>query len=450
MNKYLKALFIILAIVAGYLLVLQLFPKNANRYPFFVVLLAGDYYLWLSVRSWIKGRKRVPSLVYTILYWIPFALLIVSSLVLFRYTDEVWNENVRIYIFGFIFAAYASKLLPIIFLMLADIFRFFRLFHAGALKLSKKVETSDLSEEKKITRSKFLQQIGLISGGVLFSGLLLGMLRWAFDFKIHRHIVKIKDLPHSFNNLKIIQISDMHLGGWTSKSSLIEVVNRINELKPDLIFFTGDLVNNKTDEAYPFEKILSGFKAKMGVYTILGNHDYGDYIRWPSREAKQKNLSDLIDFYKRIGWRLLNNQNQVFSHSDGKLAVIGVENWGDFGRFPKYGDLDRAVKGTEDAQVKLLLSHDPSHWDRIVINDFKDIDITFSGHTHGFQFGIEVKNFKWSPAQYVYKNWAGLYESENGGNRKQWLYVNRGLGTVGYPGRVGILPEITFMELIKA
>jgi uncharacterized protein len=450
MNKYLKALLVILAVIAGYFLVLQLFPKNAGRYPFFVILLAGDYYLWLSVKAWIKSRKRIPSIIYTFLYWLPFALLVVSSLVLFRFSDRVWNENVRIYIFGFIFAAYASKLLPIIFLLLADVFRGFRLFHKGALKLSKKVEAIEPSEDSKISRSKFLQQMGLITGGVLFSGLLLGMLRWAFDFKIHKHVVRINDLPLQFNNLRIVQISDMHLGGWTSKSALVDVVNRINDLKPDLIFFTGDLVNNKTDEAYPFEAILSGFKAKMGVYTILGNHDYGDYIRWPSSEAKQKNLTDLVDFYKRIGWKLLNNQNEVFGNGDGKLAVIGVENWGDFGRFPKYGDLGKAIKGAENAKVKLLLSHDPSHWDRIVINDFKDIDITFSGHTHGFQFGIEVKNFKWSPAQYVYKNWAGLYENENGSAKKQWLYVNRGLGTVGYPGRVGILPEITLMELKRA
>jgi uncharacterized protein len=450
MNKYLKALLIFFGVVAGYFIVLHLFPKNAGRYPFFVILLAGDYYLWLSVKSWIKGRKRIPLIVYTTLYWLPFLLLVGSSLILFRYSDEVWNENVRIYIFGFIFAAYASKLIPILFLVLADIFRLFRLFHSRALNLSKNASIVESDEKSKISRSKFLQQMGLISGGILFSGLLLGMLRWAFDFKIHKHVLKLKNLPRSFDNLRIVQISDMHLGGWTSKSALIEVVDRINDLKPDMIFFTGDLVNNKTDEAYPFEEILSGLKARLGVFTILGNHDYGDYIRWPSAEAKKKNLSDLVDFYRRIGWKLLNNQNEIFENADGKLVVIGVENWGDFGRFPKYGDLEMAVKGAENGEVKLLLSHDPSHWDRIVINNFEDIDITFSGHTHGFQFGIEVKNFKWSPAQYVYKNWAGLYEHENGSAKKQYLYVNRGLGTVGYPGRVGILPEITFMQLKRA
>jgi predicted MPP superfamily phosphohydrolase len=359
--------------------------------------------------------------------------------------SDAWPDALRIYIFGFIFIAFAAKLLPIIFLFLADLFRGFQFVHKKALVLAKGDSNNDAGN--KITRSQFLKRAGLVSGGVIFSGLFLGMLKWVFDFKIHRHTVNIPGLPYSFNGFKVVQISDIHLGSWSSKTALKEAIDRINELQPDVIFFTGDLVNDKTDEALPFEQILAKLRAKKGIYATLGNHDYGDYVRWPSKEAKAKNMTDLFDFYSRMGWKLLNNENQVFESHDGKLAVIGVENWGDFGRFPKYGDLQQAMNGAEDANVKLLLSHDPSHWDKVVTRDFQDIDITFSGHTHGFQFGIEIKNIKWSPAQYAYKHWAGLYEKASDKNKTQRLYVNRGLGTIGYPGRVGILPEITLMEL---
>ena len=206
-------------------------------------------------------------------------------------------------------------------------------------------------------------------------------------------------------------------------------------------------MNYKTDEALSFEEIFSHLKASKGIFATLGNHDYGDYTRWPSSEAKAQNMTDLYDFYKRLGWKLLNNQNELITKDGNQIAVVGVENWGAFGRFPKYGDVEKALVGTEQSPVKLLLSHDPSHWQEIIKKDFPDIDITFAGHTHGFQFGFEFKGIKWSPAQYVYRHWAGLYEHMNMAGKPQYLYVNRGLGTIGYPGRVGILPEITLFEL---
>ncbi len=448
MKNIFKILITLTLIVLGYFIVLQLYPKNAGRYPFLIVLLAGDYYFWASFKNWIFSKKAFLKYVLGLSYWLPFLLLISSTLAGFYIPSQEWDQSLRTYLFGFIFITYAAKIIPIIFLLLADIFRGFQLFNRKVTKLAVKAENSN--QGSKITRSQFLQKAGLISGGLMFSGLFLGMLKWAFDFKIHSHRVELPHLPSSFNNLRIIQISDIHLGSWGYKSALVEAVNRINELKPDLIFFTGDLVNYRTDEAFPFEDILAKLKAKQGIFATLGNHDYGDYMRWPSAKAKKQNMSDLYNFYERVGWRLLNNENQVFEGSDGKLAVIGVENWGDFGRFPKHGDLDRALAGAEDADVKLLLSHDPSHWDKIVIQQNPDIDLTFSGHTHGFQFGIEIKNIKWSPAQYIYKHWAGMYLNPNDDGRLQRLYVNRGLGTIGYPGRVGILPEITLFEFIKA
>jgi predicted MPP superfamily phosphohydrolase len=213
----------------------------------------------------------------------------------------------------------------------------------------------------------------------------------------------------------------------------------------DIVFFTGDLVNNYASEMEPFMETFNQIKAPMGVYSILGNHDYGDYVTWDSAEAKTKNLSDLKNVHATLGWKLMMNEHVALKKGEAEIALLGVENWGAKLNFPKYGDLKKAHAGTEKYTVKLLLSHDPSHWNKQVKEEYKDIDITFSGHTHGFQFGIEIPGFKWSPSQYVYKQWAGLYSDNN-----QHIYVNRGLGFLGYPGRVGILPEITVMELYNS
>jgi hypothetical protein len=211
--------------------------------------------------------------------------------------------------------------------------------------------------------------------------------------------------------------------------------------KPDLIFFTGDLVNNETSEVKEYLEIFSKLQAPLGVYSVTGNHDYGDYKSWSSKEAKENNFQDLIQAHNLMGFDLLMNENRIIELSGDKLAILGIENWG-AGRFAKYGKLQEAYAGTEEASVKLLLSHDPSHWDAQVRPNYPDIDVAFAGHTHGFQFGVEIGNFKWSPSQYVYKQWADLYQEGN-----QYLYVNRGFGYIGYPGRVGIPPELTVIEL---
>jgi predicted MPP superfamily phosphohydrolase len=276
------------------------------------------------------------------------------------------------------------------------------------------------------------------------------MLKWVYDFRIRRETIRLQGLPASFSGLRIVQISDIHLGSWAAVHPLEEAVALINRMRPDLIFFTGDLVNYKTGEAYRFENILNKLKAGYGIFATLGNHDYGDYTRWPSQTAKMKNLTDLYEFFDRLGWKLLNNEHHLLENEDGQLAVIGVENWGAYSRFPKYGDIEKAAAGTEDAAVKLLLSHDPTHWDVVISKKYPDIDVTFAGHTHGFQFGIDTRRVKWSPAQWVYKHWAGMYQNPAATEKPQYLYVNRGLGTIGYPGRVGILPEITLFELLTA
>jgi predicted MPP superfamily phosphohydrolase len=214
--------------------------------------------------------------------------------------------------------------------------------------------------------------------------------------------------------------------------------------KPDVIFFTGDLVNNQTEEVKDYIDTFNKLKAPLGVFSITGNHDYGDYKQWSSAEAKRKNFQDLIDAHKALGFDILLNEHRYIEQGGERIAILGNENWGG-GRFTKYGKLDVAHKGIEDASVKLLLSHDPSHWDAQVRPLYPDIDIMFAGHTHGFQFGVEIGDFRWSPSQYVYKQWAGLYQEDN-----QYLYVNRGFGYLGYPGRVGIPPELTIIELKRA
>jgi uncharacterized protein len=221
-------------------------------------------------------------------------------------------------------------------------------------------------------------------------------------------------------------------------------VEMVMKEKPDMIFFTGDLVNNEADEVKEYIDVFNKLRAPLGVYSVTGNHDYGDYKNWTSKEAKQQNFKDLIESHKLLGFDLLMNENRFIEQGGEKLAIIGIENWGN-GRFSKYGKLDQAYAGTEKASAKILLSHDPSHWDAQVRSAYKDIDLMLSGHTHGFQFGVEIGGFKWSPSQYAYKQWAGLYQEG-----EQYLYVNRGFGYLGYPGRVGMPPEITILELKRA
>ncbi len=278
--------------------------------------------------------------------------------------------------------------------------------------------------------------------------LTYGMIRNPYRYRVFREKVPIPDLPTELVGLKIVQISDIHSGSFTEREPIKEAIRLINEERADLVFFTGDLVNSVATEMLPFMDIFDKIKARHGVYSILGNHDYGDYYAWDSPEAKKQNFQNLLQTHRQLGWDLMLNEHRLLDIRGERIAVIGVENYSASARFHKYGNLGEAYAGTEEASLKLLLSHDPSHWDAEVTQkpDFADIAITFSGHTHGMQFGIEIPGWwRWSPIKYVYRKWAGLYREG-----KQYLYVNRGLGFLGYPGRVGILPEITVIELEKA
>lgn len=291
--------------------------------------------------------------------------------------------------------------------------------------------------------SPLFAKISLLLSGLPLVLMIYGILRNRHRYKVHQIKVPIKGLPKGLSGLKIVQISDIHAGSFTDIEPLKKGIDLINQAKADLVFFTGDLVNSVATEIEPYTAVFDKIKAKFGVFSVLGNHDYGDYVRWSSQEAKISNLNRLMSTQKQMGWQLLMNENRLLTVNGEKIAVIGVENYSGSPRFAKYGRLDKAYRGSEAASLKLLLSHDPSHWDAQIRPDFPEIDITFSGHTHGAQFGIEIEGiFKWSPIKYVYKQWAGLYQKG-----QQFLYVNRGFGYLGYPGRVGILPEITVMEL---
>jgi len=282
---------------------------------------------------------------------------------------------------------------------------------------------------------------GAVLGLLVFVGFGWGMAKGRTHVKVSRVSIGIQKLPESFHGLRVVQLSDIHLAGFYQHPGYIsKVVAKVNQLQPDLILFTGDLVHNFAEETDPFVEILNELHAPLGKFAVLGNHDYGAYYNWKSKEEEEANLEEVKQQIRACGFDLLLNEHRTVSLNGHSLTIIGVENWGK-PPFPQHGDLSRALEGSDPALVRVLLSHDPSHWD-LQVRGKEDIELTLSGHTHGMQFGIEIGNFKWSPSRWTYKHWAGLYR-ENG----QYLYVNRGLGYTGFPGRVGIRPEITLLTL---
>jgi predicted MPP superfamily phosphohydrolase len=283
--------------------------------------------------------------------------------------------------------------------------------------------------------------LGLAVGGGLMAAMMYGFVN-KYRYQLKKVKLNFPNLPEAFKGLKLVHISDVHSGSFTDKKAVEHGVKMIMAQEADLILFTGDLVNDHASEMNDYTEIFARLNAPMGVFSTLGNHDYGDYRQWSSEDEKQQNLERLKQMQANMGWRLLMNEHVVLEKQGQQIALLGIENWGAKANFPKYGKLNEAYAGAEKYPFKILMSHDPSHWDAQVRPEYSDIDLTLSGHTHGMQFGVELPGFKWSPVQYVYKQWAGLYEEE-----KQKLYINRGYGFIGYPGRVGILPEITLIEL---
>lgn len=405
---------------------------------FTFIFILIDVYAFQAVKTSAQNLSSAGRKAVYITYW-SISALAYGGIVLFMIIGfQNVSNHFRNFFISSVFGLFLTKLLIAIFLLIDDLMRLGKWITQLFLNNKTGADT-----QPDLSRSEFLAKAGLAVATIPLITMTHGIVKGAYDYRIHRQKVRLKNLPSSFHGLKIAQLSDIHSGSFFNKKAVMGGVQMLLDEKPDLVFFTGDLVNHEASELKDYADIFARVKAPLGVYSVLGNHDYGDYVQWPSREAKIQNLKSLMETQKRMGWQLLINENRILQQGGESLAIIGVENWGGRGNFPKYGKLNEAYRGTEDVPVKLLLSHDPSHW-RAQVLDY-DIDITFSGHTHGFQFGIENEFIRWSPVKYFYKEWAGLY-SEN----EKHLYVNRGFGFIGFPGRIGILPEITIFELEKA
>ena len=406
---------------------------------FIALMLLLDSYFFQAVKTVTQASSpKVKAIVYG-LYW-AITIFSIAGFLLFIYTEQNFlGKKIRTYLFATIIGLFLAKSSSMIFFLADDLRRGVQ-WLAGKLFFNN-TEGAALSDEG-ISRSAFLSWLGIAAGSTLFGSLVYGFSN-KYNYQVKRIKLSYDNLPAAFKGLKIVHISDIHCGSFLNKKAVEHGVDMIMKENADLILFTGDLVNDKATEMDNYKDVFSKVKAPLGVYSTLGNHDYGDYVQWPADGiTKQQNLENLKKVHADIGWRLLMNEHVALEKNNEQIVLIGIENWSSKARFPKHGRMDEAHAGTEKYPFKILMSHDPSHWDAEVKPLYKDVNLTLSGHTHGMQFGVEIPGFKWSPVQYMYKEWAGLYEEAN-----QKLYVNRGFGFIGYPGRVGVLPEITVIEL---
>jgi len=413
--------------------------RNASFILIIALIMALlDLYVFQVVKLLTQGSShRTRTIIYSAYWIVSVGVLLLLVLLPFIQIDRL-PRNMRNYIFATIIGFFFAKLFAVVFFLIDDIRR---LLQWGVGKIFFRNTGGESEVGEGVSRSLFLSWLGIGVGGTLFSSLIYGFSN-KYNYHIRRIPLQFENLPPGFKGLKIVQISDIHSGSFTNKKAVEKGVQMALDLKPDLILFTGDLINDRATEMEDYVDVFSRLKAPMGVFSTLGNHDYGDYTHWPTPQARLQNIEDLKKIEVGMGWRLLMNEHVVLERGGDQIALIGIENWSAKKRFPKYGKMREAYPGAEKYPFKILMSHDPSHWDAEVRPNYGDIDLTLAGHTHGMQFGVEIPGFKWSPVQYVYKEWAGLYEEG-----KQKLYVNRGYGFIGYPGRVGILPEISLIEL---
>lgn len=409
---------------------------KVTLFIFILIYILVDIYVFQALKSAIGVSSSWKYLI-----WGGYWLIALASWVGLYFLPRMYEygQHQNIILVFLILGLFLGKLLVVVFLLIDDLRR-------GGIKLYALFQKKP--EETKavvhgLTRSQFLSRAGLIVGGSFF-GLLAYGISNRYNYKMRRVKIKFPNLPKAFDGLKIVQLSDIHSGSFDNHEKVQKGIDMVLAEKPDLILFTGDLVNSESIEMEDYLSQFSQLKAPMGVFATLGNHDYGDYADWPSEEAKADNLQLLKDMEAGMGWEMLNNAHRVLEKDGQQIGLVGVENWSAKPRFPKYGDMEKAMEGLPELPFNLLMSHDPSHWDAQIRPDYPNIDLMLAGHTHGMQFGVEIPWLKWSPIQYLYKEWAGLYKQG-----QQYLYVNRGFGFLGYPGRVGILPEITVMELKK-
>ena len=403
------------------------------------VMLLLDFYIFVAIRTIIQGSStRTKTIVFSA-YWLISILAIICLLILFFGNPDFFPKKVKTYLIAIVMSLFFAKLVACLFFIIDDVRRLLQWLGTKIFFDSREAaQTSELV----ISRSMFLTWLGLGAGGTMMATLFYGFSN-KYNYQVKHIKIPFPNLPAAFKGFKIVQFSDVHSGSFDNKKAVMKGVQKIIDLKADLIIFSGDLVNNRTDEINDYKEVFNKLKAPYGVFSTLGNHDYGDYATWPYQGlTKEQNLKNMIDVHAELGWKLMMNEHTILEKDGEKIALIGIENWGAKARFPKYGKMAKAYAGTEEYPFKILISHDPSHWDAQVRPEYGDVDLTLAGHTHGMQFGVDIPGFKWSPIQYVYKEWDGLYVEG-----KQKLYVNPGFGFLGYPGRVGILPEITVIEL---
>jgi predicted MPP superfamily phosphohydrolase len=409
------------------------------RSPFFIsillmVLIAIDFYIYLVLKHLLQSSGSGLKMTVWTMYW---GLCVVSmgSFILFPYLN---NPYFRQYIFTISLGWMFTQLLMALVFLIDDIRRgtFWTLGKITSYTGAQFINTS-----QGIPRSTFLSWLGVGMASSLFFSLLYGFGN-KYNYQLIKKRVVLKGLDPTFKGFKIIHISDIHSGSLQDQAAVQKGIDLINRQNADLVLFTGDLVNDRAIEMDPWMETFGQIQAQYGVYSTLGNHDYGDYVQWESAAAKKQNLENLKSVHAQLGWRLLMNEHVKVEKEGAVIQLVGIENWGAKARFPKYGKLHQAMEGVHADAPIILMSHDPSHWEAQVIPEFPQIQLMLAGHTHGMQFGLENPYFKWSPVQWVYKQWAGIYNKES-----QQLYVNRGFGFLGYPGRVGIMPEITLIEL---
>lgn len=397
---------------------------------FILIYIAIDIYAFQAIRTitrnqWIHGIYVVVSIA-------------ILGLFIYQLSFGAPNRSMnasRMYTFGAFLVIFIPKLFLIVAMFGEDILRLF-------VGLYTKIVASDEGFYMP-SRRKFVSTIALGIAAIPFTSLLVGMVRGKYNYKVLKYALEFDDLPEAFDGYTITQISDVHSGSFDNAEKVSYGIDLINGQNSDVILFTGDLVNNVTSEMDPWKSIFSTLKAKDGVFSVLGNHDYGEYMQWESPEAKEKNLADLKVLQKEMGWDLLLNENRTLERDGEQIKLVGVENWGQ--GFKQAGDLRKASEGLDKSDFKILMSHDPTHWKEQVKTNELNYQLTLSGHTHGMQYGIEIPGWiKWSPVKYRYENWAGIYEEFG-----RYINVNRGFGFIGYPGRVGIWPEVTVIELKK-
>lgn len=404
------------------------------------IWLLVDFYAFHGLKT-LTSKWNINSS--TLIHWTYWGidLFILAVIFYYSFTGKFANGPGRQV--GWVLAALMISLVPklviISFLFVEDIGRIGFGIYAFLNNWLNDHKTINYLPERR----KFVSQIAFGLAAIPFAGMIYGAVKGKYDFTVHKVKLRFRDLPEAFDGFTITQLSDIHSGSFDDPIAVRRGIELANSQESDLLVFTGDLVNNKADEMDDWMDHFSSLKAPFGKYSILGNHDYGDYLPWPSEAAKEANLDRLKQIQKELGFRLLLNEHVRIEKDGQSIALVGVENWGKKG-FVKHGDLPKASEGIAQGDFTILLSHDPSHWEAVTLQHEHHVHITLSGHTHGMQFGIEIPGFKWSPSKYIYPQWAGLYKKD-----EKFLYVNRGFGFLGFPGRVGILPEITVIELVK-